>query len=414
MSGVKRVDLEEEARARARALEQAAKEREARLRQQAQQQLAQASEESQRLLGRLAKSGADELGRFLMAEQAQAQAALADDAPVTSLQQRTSSLLAEREQAARLLAFLEQVPAGETRSALLRSLRAASSSLEQAANLAAWSRHAGGLVHFETALAEIAETIQFLRACQAALVPLNQQEQRALNDLESYLRLPEADSLLARAAASKSLRKPSLREQLAERERQLLNSLSQLATPPWQEKIGGWRSELGSQLTGLEAHVRLGEWTRAAPLLRELEDFLLACTRHRVEVICEGARSAGLKPADIVFDPALYAFYAQLHDEQGHVANVTEFAPDWRTGLEHGSLQLEGPSSFDGSACMRGGVESVVDGVRRKGSRIHRVESSEGDLLYEERTENAPRTAAAPQRVSESLPQKQGRRGLDQ
>lgn len=413
MSGVKRVDLEEEALARARALAEAAKEREVRLRQQAQRQLASTCEESQRVLKRLDQSGADELGRFLKAEQAQAQVLLAGDAVVTALQQRSSSLLVECEQAGRMLAFLAQIPASETRRALLRSLRAASTSAEQAAKLTDWSRHSDGLGRFETALAEIAETIQFLRACQTALVPLNQQEQTALNDLETYLRLPEADSLLARAAASKSLRKPSLREQLAERERQLLNSLSQLGTPLWQEKIGSWRPELGLQLTALADHVRLGEWTRAAPLLRELEDFLLACTRHRVEVICEGARAAGLKPTAIVFDPGLYAFYAQLHDEREHFANVTEFAPDWRTGLEHGSLQLEGPPNFDGPACMREGVESVLEEVRRNGSRIRRVESNVGEVPYKKREERAPRTIDALPQVSENLTKKKRPQGLE-
>lgn len=390
MSGVKQVDLEEEARARARALEQAAREREARLQKAALQGLGRACEEGQRLIDRLEKSGAGELGRFLRAELAQARAMLGGEVPVSALEQRTAGVRAEQEQVGRMATFLEQVPNGPARRALLRSLETAASSAEQTAKLGVWSRNADGLASIETALAELTQVSQFLRACQTALVPLSRQEQDGLATVEAFLGAADADSLAARAAAAKLLRTLALREQLEAREQQLLSSLVQLRTPSWQERIGSWRPELGQQLAMLAGHVRMGEWTRAAPLLRELEDFFKAYTRHRVEVLCEGARAAGLQTTVIKFDAALHAYHAQINDEHGHFANVTEFVPDWRNGLENGRLQLEGPSSFDGPTCMREGFESLFEEVRRNGHQIRRVEGSRGEVLYEEQQASAP------------------------
>lgn len=394
MSGIKRVSLEEEQRARAEALRKAAEERMARERAAARESLLAECAAATSLYARHSLSGLSEALSFVRLEEQRARK-LAD-----STQGTAASFLASAEamrkltaRAAQSAAFLQTLPAGRVKEGFLRALQGSKSGEDLDKVVAAWREQESAFASIDKLLQGIEETSRFLRACEAARL-LSREQLLASGNLEQFLGTPDPGLVAEFSQKARALESPALRAQLRERERQALACLHQLEAPKWQERLAEWRSGFPSELKAAGRVLAAGNFLAAKELLRELDDFFLARAHHRIELIREAAIRTGRKCPQPKFLPDYNAFVLEIHDGEGLFAQAVEVAQTWQGASLDDELTIEGPSNHDAEACMGAGVSSIASQLHAGGSAVQ-ICSEEGRELIGDRQAPVP-TAPVP------------------
>ncbi len=393
MSGTKPVDLEAQVRLREERLRKEAEERARRELAAAKERLAAYCETLRSEVTQYEQRGFSALGNLLSREIATAGAPFSADINLHGVGLRQAKLEEARQRLASCAALIAKIPDGAAREALLQALARCSSIEEADGQVCALLLRLPALRVVEEQLAEISRTLHLLRACEVAGVHLDREHLQARADLEAFLRQPDvtkvADAGL-RAIAARSLR---LETELRQHETALHACLTQLQTEPWPSRLQAWRPDFARDLQSLDAWVARGDWRRGASLIAEIDAFLHAHARLRVELLCEGASDAGLRPAEIEFDGVHGAYRANIFDDVGLFAIISEIVADWRRGPLHQSPVIAGPSDWDVEQCRVGGVDRVIDSTRRRGHTVSLVAAPA------QVSPMATGTAAAPQKT---------------
>lgn len=394
MSGTKAVDLEAEARLREERLRKEAEERARRELAAAKERLAAYCEMLRSEVTQYEQRGFSALGQLLSGEIATAGAPFPDDINLHGVGLRQARIEEARQRLASCATLAARIPDGAAREALLRALAMCSSIEEADGQVRALLQRLPVLRIVEEQLAEISRTLHLLRACEVAGVHLAREHLQARSDLEAFLRQPDATRIAdagLRAVSARSLR---LETELRQHEAALHACLAQLQTDPWPARLQAWRSDFTRDLQSLGAWVARGDWQRGASLIAELDAFLHAHARLRVELLCDGAADAGLRPSEIEWDAVHDAYRASIFDHDGLFAIISEIVADWRRGTLHQSSVIAGPSDWDVEQCRVGGVDRLIDSTRHRGHTV----SLAAVPAHESPT--ATGTTAAPQKTA--------------
>jgi hypothetical protein len=209
--------------------------------------------------------------------------------------------------------------------------------------------------------------ILFLVACEAARVPLAGDVVSARAEVERFLAKPTLNGVTRAESVIAQLRPAYLEERLDSRRQALLRGIAALGDPARRPLLEAWRVGFADDLSNLRTMLGKGDWHVAAPMLRELDQFLDARAEARVRMLAGAAQAQGFK----VSEPnktAAARWTASISDQTGELFRVSEAVPQWQGGGElESSLEFNGPQNFDGPACMTSGLREICRELGRQG-----------------------------------------------
>lgn len=221
---------------------------------------------------------------------------------------------------------------------------------------------------------------EWIRACEAARIPLEADLVGARAQVEAFLVRPVPDGLTAVRRCTLSIQSAGLAHRLEERSGRL-RALAQAAQDAGEAAHTlPWREGFAAELAGAARRAVAGDWQGVGSVLDELDALLSERARWRVERLLRAAEAAGLRVDTARRDDRTGAWMGEVYDDTGHLLHVEEATPGWAGADVDGALEVHGPENWDGPSCVRGGIAEIARALKSQDVEVE-VRSREGDLV---------------------------------